>query len=283
MAQAGRHVNQGATLRAMPPPKSSARLANSLGAHYVAAVAWIAAKVARRQEWAPGLITLGLDSEVPGFVPGQFANLALDLGGERVKRPYSLASAAHAPADFYLTLLPGGCFTPALFALRVGDPIELEDRANGFFTLTFVPPARHAWLIATGTGLGPFVSMLRSAELWQRFERVVLVHGVRLREHLAYQSELSALLAQRGGQLTYVPLVSREEPGTGALAGRITDALASGVLEASVGLPLVPEDTHVLLCGNPQMIDDMELALGERGLRRHRQRNPGHVTTERYW
>jgi ferredoxin/flavodoxin---NADP+ reductase len=258
-------------------------LAISPRAHYVRAVAWIATRVASRHEWAPGLVTLVLDAAVPGYVPGQFANLALDIAGERVKRPYSLASAAGMPAELYLTRLPGGTLTPRLCALDVGDLAWLEDRANGFFTLQHVPAARAAWLVATGTGLAPFLAMLRSAEIWQRFERIVVVHGTRERAHLAYRGELEALVAARGGQLAYVPLVSREEPGPGALRGRVTDALASGELEASAGLALSPEHGHVLLCGNPQMIADVEQALGARGLRHHRKRTPGQITVERYW
>lgn len=224
-----------------------------------------------------------LDAAVPGYVPGQFANLALDIAGERIKRPYSLASAAGMPAELYLTLLPAGTLTPSLCGLALGDPVWLEDRANGFFTLQHVPAARDAWLVATGSGLAPFMAMLRSAEIWQRFERIVLVHGARERAHLAYRGELEALAASRGGQLAYVPLVSREEPGPSALKGRVTDALASGELEAHAGLALGPEHAHVMLCGNPQMIDDTERALEARGLRRHRKRNPGHMTFERYW
>lgn len=252
-------------------------------AHYVRPVAWIAARVASRQEWAPGLVTLVLDSAVPGYVPGQFANLALDIAGERIKRPYSLASAAGMPAELYLTLLPGGTLTPSLCGLGVGDSVWLEDRANGFFTLQHVPDARDAWLVSTGTGLAPFVAMLRSEEIWRRFQRIVVVHGTRERAHLGYRDELEALSVGRAAQLVYVPLVSREEPGPGALKGRVTDALASGELEAHAGLTLAPEHAHVMLCGNPQMIDDVEASLEARGLRRHRKRNPGHMTFERYW
>jgi ferredoxin--NADP+ reductase len=228
-------------------------------------------------------VTLVLDATVPGYVPGQFANLALDIAGERIKRPYSLASAAGMPAELYLTLLPGGTLTPSLCGLAVGDRVWLEDRANGFFTLQHVPEAQDVWLVATGTGLAPFMAMLRSAEIWQRFERIVVVHGARERAHLAYRGELEALVASRGGQLVYAPLVSREEPGPGALKGRVTDALVSGALEARAGLSLSAERAHVMLCGNPQMIDDVEHALEARGLRRHRKRSPGHMTFERYW
>lgn len=246
-------------------------------------MAWITARVTSRQEWAEGLVTLALDASVPAFVPGQFVNLALELGGELVKRPYSLASAIGAPAEFYLTLLPHGTFTPSLFALDVGAPLLMEDRANGFFTLEHVPPARDAWLIGTGTGLGPFISMLRSPELWQRFEHIVVVHGVRENAHLGYRGELSKLVAAQPGKLRYVPVVSREAPGPAALAGRVTTQLESGGLEAHAGLPIGADHSHVLLCGNPDMIDEMELLLEARGLRRHRKRNPGHYTIERYW
>src|SRR6187549_3377673 len=139
-------------------------------------MAWQEATVIRRHEWAPGLITLGLDAVVTPYVPGQFVNLALDIGGSRIKRSYSLASAAGAPSEFYLARVPEGALTPALFELNLGDRIWVDDRALGFFTLDYVPPARHLWLLATGTGLGPFIAMLRSPAIWERAERVVLVH-----------------------------------------------------------------------------------------------------------
>lgn len=246
-------------------------------------MAWTESTIIRRHEWAPGLITLGLDAVVAPCVPGQFVNLALDLGGQRVKRSYSLASAAGNPSEFYLTEVDGGALTPALFRLAPGERVWIDDRGLGFFTLDYVPAARHLWLLATGTGLGPFMAMLRSPLIWQRFERIILVHGVRQAAHFGYRSELAGYAQAHPGQFAYVPVVTREVTPAGALSGRIPALIASGELERHVGLELDPSHTHVLMCGNPAMITSVQQALEARGMHKHRPRKPGHFSFESYW
>jgi ferredoxin--NADP+ reductase len=244
---------------------------------------WVEGQVIRRHDWAPGLITLGLDTVAVPFVPGQFVNLALDRDGVRVKRSYSLASAAGEPSEFYLAHVPGGALTPALFDLEAGDRIWIDTRALGFFTLDHVPEARDLWLMSTGTGLGPFIAMLRSPSVWERFSRIVLVHGVRVAAHLGYRAELLRWVEQRPTQFSYVPLITREATPPGALFGRLPELVARGELEQHVALELAPESAHVLLCGNPAMIAEAQTVLGERGLHKHRPRKPGHITIESYW
>jgi len=244
---------------------------------------YIEARVVARHHWAPRLMTLTIDAPVPPFEPGQFLNLGLELDGRVVRRSYSIASAPGEALEFLLTELAEGALTPALFRLEVGAPVLVDAQAQGFFTLRWVPPAGDLWMIATGTGLAPYISMLRAGEVLRRFERIVVVHGVREAAQLAYAGEIQQLCAAHPGRISYVPLLSREEPAAGMLAGRIPSAIQDGRLESAAGVELSPERSHVLLCGNPAMIDDTMRVLGERGLRRHRVRNPGHVTTEKYW
>lgn len=244
-------------------------------------MSFIDGRVSARCDWAEGLMTLTIAATPQPFKPGQFLNLGLPFGEETVFRPYSMASAPGAPLEFFLSEIQSGTFSPSLFQSRVGDRVLVDPTPHGFFTLDWVPDARDLWLVATGTGLGPFIAMLRSGEPFRRFERVVLVHGVRLASHLAYATELRALSGAQPG-LVVVPLVSRGES-PGALNGRVTTALSDGRLESAAGLELDPERSHVMLCGNPQMIEEMLGVLAERGLRRHRTRRPGHVTVEKYW
>jgi ferredoxin--NADP+ reductase len=238
--------------------------------------------VLERIDWSEGLFTLRLQSEPVSFAPGQFVNLALTIDGELVRRSYSLASAPGDPLELYLVRVEGGALTPALSELEVGDELFVDDKAQGFFTLDHVPQARDGWLVSTGTGLAPFLSMIRSGAVWQRFERIVVVHGVRLCQHLGYREELERRAAQSPDAMRYVPLVSRENTRE-TLSGRVTDALVDGRLEKLAGSSLDPDQVHVMLCGNPEMVKDMSALLGERGLRRHRVRQPGHVTIEKYW
>ena len=122
------------------------------------------------------------------------------------------------------------------------------------------------------------MSMLRTEGALARFETVAVVHGVRHAAQLAYRDELSAM----GPRVRYLPLVTREDEPC-ALRARIPAAPADGRLEAGAGVPLSADDSHVMLCGNPAMVDETTAMLKERGLRKHRRRKPGHITTEAYW
>lgn len=243
---------------------------------------WSEGRLLSRRDWAPGLSTLRVEADVEPFQPGQFVNLSLEGAADEDRRSYSIASPPGAPLEFLVTEVAGGKLTPRLFGLRVGDPLLVERKPQGFFTLRWVPAARDLWMIATGTGLGPFLSILKSEEVWQRFERVVVVHGVRDARHFAHEGELEAMKSVRPALHT-VRIVSREVPVSGVLAGRVTTALENGELERAAGSGLEPANAHVMLCGNPTMIDEMTTLLAARGMKKHRVRNPGHITVEKYW
>jgi ferredoxin--NADP+ reductase len=147
--------------------------------------------------------------------------------------------------------------------------------------LSEVPDAAELWLVATGTGIAPFLSILRTDRPWRRFRRVLLVHAARHANELVYRDLIDDLARERGAQFAYIPFVSRERA-PGALEGRIPAAIRDGRLEA-VGAPIAPERSQFLLCGNPEMVKDATAALAERGLRKNRRRTPGHITVENFW
>lgn len=242
---------------------------------------WSQGRVVSRQQWAPGLVTLRLDAQTEPFEAGQFFNLGLYVKGELMRRAYSAASAPGAELEFFVARVDDGEFSPALFALDEQSSIWVEKKPQGFFTLRYVPDCENLWLIATGTGLGPFVSMLRSGEVWPRFRRVIVVHGVRDASQQAYQEELATLAREHA--LKVVTCFSRSAAPPGEVSGRVTQALASGELEAAAGVAISQEHSHLMLCGNPAMVADMTTLLKARGLSKHRVRKPGHITTEKYW
>lgn len=237
--------------------------------------------VAAIEAWDAGLKTVRVDFTPEPFNAGQFFQLCLERHGKVVKRSYSAASAPGAPLEFFLSFVEKGELTPGLFDLKVGDLLGVDPKPLGFFTLQEVPPCETLWLISTGTGLGPYISMLRHGAGLARFARIVLVHGARTVLQLAYQKELEARVAE-DPRLTYVPVVSRSDAPAHGVSGRITTAFASGALEERARVKL-DTNSHVLFCGNPQMIEEMVTALKARGLAKHRRREPGHFNFEKYW
>jgi ferredoxin--NADP+ reductase len=247
---------------------------------------WHEVSVVRRVDWAPGLVSLVLDADLGPFRPGQFIDVAVEAAnaeGGRPGRSYSIASAPGQPAELFVSLVVGGEITPRLCAAQPGDRIRLRWPPAGVFTLDRLPDARHLWLIATGTGLSPYISMLRDTPGWQRFERVIVVHGVRTAADLAYRAELAALAAEHPGRITVIPVVSREPDAPDALHGRITTLHASGELESRAGVGLSAEDSQVMLCGNPAMVEEMRARFEAMGWTRNSPKRPGQFTVEAYW
>ena len=242
------------------------------------------------QTLTPTLFTLRTTRD-PGFrfTAGQFARLGVRKpSGSIVWRAYSMVSAPHDEfLDFFSIVVPDGEFTSELSRLAVGDELLIDKQAFGFLTLDRFPDGRDLWLLATGTGLAPFLSILQGFEAWERFERIILVYSVREARELAYQS-LIAELPQReyleglGHKLTYLPVVTREQV-PGALNGRITQLIESGELERAADLKLTPEHSRIMLCGNPQMIEDTRQVLKARDLNLALTRKPGQVAVENYW
>lgn len=244
---------------------------------------WVEGTVVDQRRWTERLFSLRVSAEVAGFEAGQFAKLALAVGGEMVARPYSFVNAPREhPHEFYYVTLPEGPLTQKLCGLTAGDTIYLAPRASGFFVLSEVPAASHLWLLATGTGIGPFLSILKTDAPWKRFRQVVLVHAVRHAEELTYRDTIEKLLGRHGGQMRAVSFVSGEKA-AGTLNGRVPAAMEDGRLEAAAGTALTPETSHVMICGNPEMVSDTTEALGRRGMKKHRRREPGHITLENYW
>ncbi|MGI9301442.1 MAG: ferredoxin--NADP reductase [Gammaproteobacteria bacterium] len=245
---------------------------------------WLEGTVVGNVHWTDWLYSLRVevDQDLP-FEAGQFGRLALDIGEERVARPYSFVNApGDTPLEFYSIIVPEGPLSPRLQALTAGDKVWVDPRGAGFFVLSELPEADHLWMLSTGTGLGPYLSILKTPTLWERFEKVVLVHAVRHMAELTYSDSIEGFRQQFPGRFTFAPFVSRE-PSDFALAGRLPHAIDDGRLEKTVGLPLHPDHSQVMLCGNPNMVKDTRTALEQRGLKKNRRRTPGHITSENYW
>ncbi len=224
------------------------------------------------------------------FVPGQFARLGVKDPGEDaiVWRAYSIASAAHDEhLEFFSVVVPGGAFTSRLARLAESDEIFVERRSYGFLTTERFEAGRDLWMLATGTGLAPFLSILHDFATWEAYDNLILVQSVRTQSELAYEDlirgfEKSEYYAQFAHKLRYARIVTRE-PAPGAFRDRVTRLLASGVLEENLGLKLDHDRSRIMLCGNPEMVEDSRKLLTDRGFRISRRGDPGHLAVENYW
>ncbi len=243
---------------------------------------WTRGLVTNKVVWGDGLFTLHVAApEVAGFEAGQFLQLGIEQPDGHLHRPYSVASPHGEILDFYIVLVEEGKLTPHLWKMDVGDTLDVSTKAAGSFTLSHCPDGDTLWLIATGTGLAPYIAMLRTDEPWKRYDRIVVVHGVRYAADLSYQAELHGYEDLHGEQFHYLPVVSREEV-DGGLSGRITHCLESGKLEEAAGVSISPTSC-LMMCGNPDMLTDLESQLSKRDLSRHRKKAPGQIVVERYW
>ena len=243
---------------------------------------WQESRVLGKKAWNDQLFSLTFDTDLLPFKAGQFVKVGLEVDGERVERPYSLVNSPdEKPGEIYFNLVNEGPLTPVLADINPGDPIWVTRDANGFLILDEVPEAKHLWMMATGTGLGPFLSMINSGEAAERFEKLVLVHGVRYAEDLSYQDRIAEISSEMNGKFHYQPVISREKSGN-ALHGRITHHIESGDLENAADLEIGPEESHVMLCGNINMIRDVIALLEQRGMKKHKRFDPGHIMMEKY-
>ena len=243
---------------------------------------WIDGVIVDNRQWSDRLFSLRIEAPLGKFKAGQFVRVALDIDGEQVARPYSLVNAPDEEVlEIYFDIVPDGLLTKSMATLKKGDTIKVADNPSGFLTIDEVPDVENLWLIATGTGIGPFLSSLKTDEPWRRFKNVVLVHSVRLSEDLTYADTISRLLGEHPGQMRFVSLVTRESV-EGSINARVTTVIENGELEKTAGVALSSDTSHIMLCGNSGMITGVTELLVTRGMRKHKRREPGHISTEKY-
>lgn len=264
------------------------------------------AVVVKRIEMAPGLMILRVRTDgwdMPKFKPGQYAVLAMPGSSDRVelsdpeekpadpdkliKRAYSIASSSkqNEYLELYITLIRSGELTPRLFALKEGDKVFLAPKFKGVFTIDKAPEEANLVLIATGTGIAPYVSMVRTVFTGDNNRKFAILHGARHSWDLGYRSELSTLAAQ-SDNFTYIPTISKpeaEKTGWTANTGRVQSLWSDRAIEAEGGFAPDPADTHIFLCGAPAMIEDMVTLLSGEGYKEHKKKDPGQVHVERFW
>jgi ferredoxin--NADP+ reductase len=238
--------------------------------------------------------------ELPNFVAGQFISLGLPESSPRsadsnpeekaykpgkiIRRMYSIASSSVLTeyVEFYITLVRSGALTPRIFHLQVGDRIEMGNKTSGMFTLDEVPEDHNIVLVATGTGVAPYISMLRSNALQKSSGKIAVIHGAANSWDLGYSSELT-LIQSLSDRFTYIPtiLLPEKEPASWHGETRFVEEIwKDDTIERKWGYRPLPENTHVFLCGNPGMTSAMVEILSVEGFTEHSRKNPGQIHIE---
>lgn len=249
-----------------------------------------------RKEITPELLILQVqpDQGVPQFTAGQYVALGLPGSAPRyagalpekeipapdkiIKRAYSIGSSPQQREhlEFYIAVVPDGSLSSRLAALQPGDRLFSQPKVTGTFTAEDVAAEKNLIMIATGTGLAPFMSMVRTDQLWEQNRKITLVHGVRYPSDFAYAEELQSLV-RRGRALEYLPIASRAGDEYAGYKGRVQKLFEERLLSPD------PANDAVFLCGNPAMIEDLERYLIAQGFVLHSRKNPGNLHVEKYW
>jgi len=255
--------------------------AKARGAFYVERVTWV-------RHWTPSLFSLRTTRD-PGlrFASGQFVMLGLEVEGKPLLRAYSIVSASYAEElEFYSIKVQDGPLTSRLQNIQVGDEVLVGKKPTGTLVLDGLKPGRNLYLLGTGTGLAPFLSLVRDPDVYERFDKVIVTHTVREVGDLNYRRFLSHDLPNDpdlgewvAPKLIYYPTVTREPF---VNEGRITDLIENGKLFADIGLPpLDRERDRVMLCGGPSVLADLKAQLLARGYEEGSVANPGDFVLER--
>ncbi len=245
------------------------------------------------------ILRIHTDEPRPKFEAGQFTQIGLlakeprssnsvpieeDFPPDKlIKRPYSIASANHETDnfEFYISQVKSGQLTPRLFNLSLGSRIWVDTRIIGLFTLNQTPPHCDIVMIATGTGLAPYISFLRSHIMENQNRKLVVIHGASYPWDLGYYSELS-FLASTFKNFKYFPTLVHSDSNWNGLRGYIEDHLKNRLLEEQAGIEINPEKTHFYLCGNPKMVESVSAFLKQFNYTRHTRNKPGSLHVEEY-
>jgi ferredoxin--NADP+ reductase len=250
----------------------------------------IAEKVTQVRHWNDTLFSFRTTRQ-PSFTfeNGQFVMMGLQLEEKPLLRAYSIASANHEEElEFFSIKVPDGALTSRLQHIKVGDEVVLSTRPTGTLVPGHLLPGKNLYLLSTGTGLAPFMSVIKDPDIYEQYDKIVLVHGVRWVSELAYQKEIAEHLPNNEyfgdwvrEKLIYYPTVTREPFRDEAHQQRITDLLESGTLTKTIGMPDInPEHDRFMLCGNDAMLQDLMAILNERGFTKATSRRQGDYVIE---
>lgn len=245
---------------------------------------WIPGTIVNIQHWTDKLFSISVDAAIDTFIPGQFAKIGMQTKKKFIQRAYSYLNPPNNPyLEFYIVKTKPGVLTTILYNLHIKDILMISKKSYGKFILNEIPKCINLWMIASGTGISPYLSILESFD--QRlnyFKKIILIHAVRYAKNLNYLSKMLKLKKIYRDKLLIQTVLSQEYS-LDSIHGRIPILIENNILEKTIGLN-INQDSHVMLCGNPHMIIDIKVILNKKyGMNTHSYKKFGHITQERYW
>ncbi|QCI27374.1 FAD-binding oxidoreductase [Buchnera aphidicola] len=246
---------------------------------------WVNAEVINIKKWTSRLFSLILHAPISPFIAGQFAKLAVPINKKKyIKRVYSYVnSPKNKNLEFFITLIPNGIMSNKLYNLKLKEKILISKESSGFFTINEIPKSEILWMFATGTAIGPFCSILQDGSELEKFKKIILIYAVKYSEELVYLPLIKKLKKKYHNKLIFQAITSQEK-NKNSLTGRIPELLKKKIIEKKIGYEINSKNSHIMLCGNPNMVKDTQLILTQiYFLKKHLRRNPGHISSENYW
>ncbi|MFT8229758.1 MAG: FAD-binding oxidoreductase [Enterobacterales bacterium] len=245
---------------------------------------WIKGKILKIIYWNDRLFSIFIKADVAPFIAGQFTKLKLNISDKIMQRAYSYVNAPiNKNLEFYISLVNNGKFSNALYKLKPGNSILISKYSKGVFIIKEIPRCENLWMFATGTGIGPYLSILEEINNLDKFDTIILVHAVSFYKDLSYLPKMLRLKDKYNKKLHIQTIISRENI-NGSLYGYIPNLIENGTLEKKLNIQIKCTNSHIMLCGNPNMIKNtLNILKTKKNMKKHFINNKGHITSEQYW
>ncbi|QJC32863.1 FAD-binding oxidoreductase [Enterobacteriaceae endosymbiont of Donacia semicuprea] len=247
---------------------------------------WIIGNIKDIKYWTKNLFSIILNAKVNNFIAGQFTKLALKINGKKIQRVYSyINSPKNKNHEFYISNIRGGKLTPYLYKLKINDEIMISKNALGIFTLNNINICKNLWMLSTGTGIGPYLSILQDDICFEKFQKIILVHSIRYINDFNYLNIVNKIKKKYNNKFKIqIVLTRNNNVNNSILYGYIPDLIKNGNLEKKIGIKIDKKDSHIMLCGNPNMIKETRRILEiDKNLSRNLSNQNGNITSEQYW
>ncbi|CAL4043961.1 Flavodoxin/ferredoxin--NADP reductase [Buchnera aphidicola (Tetraneura ulmi)] len=249
---------------------------------------WIIGEIHKIKKWNEKLFTLIVHASIDPFLAGQFTKLAILNKKNKIsiQRAYSFVNPpGKKNLEFYILLIPNGKLTNYLYNLKPSEKILISKNSFGFFTLENIQSCKNLWMISTGTGIGPYISILQDHSWKKKFEKIIFVNAVRYESDLIYLPFLKKIKKKNKGKIKIITIVSRSKSSNKTyFRERIPKLIKNNLLEEKIGIKINSKNSHVMLCGNPNMVRETKKILQEeKKLKKNLIKKPGQITTENYW